>query len=93
MTSETGLFVRVPCNSGAAREYFGGLSYDDHVVGILYIHKYNIICFLWFTLRRYVLIHVRRLVVESLQSNGRDLKKRSWPSFKALTRHFHGGTL
>ena len=66
VTSETGLFVRVPCNSGAAREYFGGLKYDGHVAGILYIHKYNIICFLPFILRRYVLTHVRRLVVESL---------------------------
>jgi hypothetical protein len=35
----------VPYNSGTAREYFGGLSYDGYVAGIIYIDKYKIICF------------------------------------------------
>jgi hypothetical protein len=69
--AETGLLVSVPYNSGAARQYFGGLSYDGHVAGILYIHKYNIICFLWFILQRYVLTYTSR---ESLHNNGRFLK-------------------
>ena len=42
VTSENGLFVRATCNSGAAREYFGRLSYDGQVAGILYY--YSVCC-------------------------------------------------